>query len=208
MASIKCSSMPGVRNQKSYNMKNFGSVILALLVILVFALGAGVLAGRAFSDFSGEAALGLLTFAGTMWFAIWNFNKTKQKEADAQFFPEKAKVYKQIIDIMRDVMFAQKGWIPNPDETEIAQRFARARYDLIIWGGKSTVGALEAFETQSATEDTGKMFLSVANLYDAIRLELGHKSDERLGIDLVMSQIILEDRDKFRKLLEGAAEVE
>ena len=113
-------------------MKQLG-VWLAIIFLIAVGLGFGVLAERAFSDLSGDVALGILTFAGTTWFALWSFQKTKQKEAEALLFPQKAAVYGDLISIIRDIMFSQKGWAPSVDPDALAQRLARVRYDMIVW---------------------------------------------------------------------------
>src|SRR4051794_39624094 len=149
-------------------------------VLIAFGLGFGVLANRVATGLSGEAALGWLTFVATTGLAIWTFQKTKRKEAEAQIFPEKAKIYKEIVDIIRDIMFAQKGWCPPINEGELGQRFGRVRYDMIIWGGQDTIRAITALEDASGA-DVGKMFSAVTGLYAQIRKELGHSDDSQLA---------------------------
>ena len=150
----------------------------ALLVVACFAIGFGVVSKRILTDLSGEVALGWVTFIATTWFAIWSFQKTKRKEAEAQIFPEKAKIYKEIIDIIRDLTFAQKGWAPAVDEEELGKRFGRIRYDMIIWAGQDTIRALSAFEELSSGGDVGVMFAASANLYSKNSSELGHADDQ------------------------------
>ncbi len=182
---------------------SFFAWLAVFAFLIAVGLGFGVLAKRVATDLSGEAALGWLTFVATTWLAIWTFQKTKRKEAEAQIFPEKAKVYKELIDIIRDVMFAQKGWGPPLDADAIAQRFGRVRYDMIVWGGQETIRAVTAFEESSASGDMGIMFTAAANLYANVRKELGHSDDAQLPEDMFLAQLIPQDREKVRKLMRG-----
>lgn len=177
--------------------------IAALTFVAAFGVGFGVLAERAFADFSGDAAVAAITFIGTTWFAIWSFNKTKRKEVEAQIFPQKAAIYKELVDIIRDITFAQKGWIPPLDPDALARRFAEARFNLIVWGGQETIRAIDKFEADQ-TAGPGRMFAAVANLYGCIRRELGHADDADLREDLFLAQITTEDRESVRQQMRSS----
>lgn len=179
-------------------------LITALVILLGAAIGFGILSERIASDLSGEAAAAILTLAGTTWFAIWSFYKTKRKEADAQIFSEKAAVYKNIIDILRDVFFASKGWAPPVDTDDLAKRFGQVRFDMIIWGGQDTIRAITRME-EADTNTPGSQFAAAVNLFAQIRRELGHADDPALAEDLFLSQVIGSDREQVRQLIRANA---
>lgn len=185
--------------------QRFSNWLLSALLLTSFGVGFGIVADRVWTSLSGEVALAWLTFIGTSWFAIWSFQKTKRKEADALLFSQKSAVYKELIDIIRDIMFAIKGWIPALDPDELAQRLGRVRYDMIVWGGQDTIRAIEKFESSSATGEVGPMFAAVAGLYATVRRDLGHSDDAQLAEDLFLAQILLEEREGVRALLRGNA---
>lgn len=177
--------------------------ILAILFVIAFALGAGVLANRISYDLSGEVALGAATFIATTWFAIWSFQKTKRKEAEAQLFPQKAAVYKKIVDLIRDIFFAQKGWGPAVAPDALAQRFGEVRFEMIIWAGQDTIRAITAME-EADPSNPGSSLAAAVNLYAQIRRELGHKDDPALAEELLLSQVIASDREQVRKLIKAS----
>jgi hypothetical protein len=181
------------------NWARIGTWLLALALLAAFVFGFWTLSARAFASLDGQTAVALATFVGTTWFAIWSFQKTKRKEAEAQLFSEKAKVYGRILDLLRDVFFAQKGWIPPLDQEELAKRFGQVRFDMVIWGGQDTIRAIGAIE--DAHGDSGKTFAAFINLYAQIRKELGHGDDRALAEELFLAQVIAEDREKTRNLI-------
>lgn len=111
-------------------------------------------------------------------------------------FTQKAEVYTRIVNVIRGLMFVQKGWIPPIGEEELAQRFAEARYDMIVWGGQDTIRAIEKIEEGGPH---GKLFTAMADLYKSIRHDLGHKDDDNLSDELILAQIIIEDREQLRQ---------
>lgn len=174
--------------------------VVALICLAAFSVGFGIFAEKLTADLNGEIALSILGLVATTWFAIWSFNKTKRRESEALLFPNKAEVYKKIVDIIRDLTFAQKGWIDEIDQNVLAQRFSEARFDMIIWGGQDTIRALGRLE-DAGEEGPAGLFQASANLYHCLRKELGHSDDDQLAKDLIAAQVISEDRDKIRDLL-------
>ncbi|HYI64176.1 MAG TPA: hypothetical protein VEW71_04750 [Allosphingosinicella sp.] len=178
--------------------------LFGAMFLISVGLGFGLLGNRVLTSLSGEAALAWLTFIATIWLAIWSFQKTKRKEAEAQLFPQKSVIYKELIDIIRDNMFAVKGWIPPINQDEMAHRLARVRYDMIVWGGQDTIRAIERFEGASAdANDIATMFSAIARLYAAVRKDLGHSDDPQLAEDLFLAQILLDERESVRAMLRG-----
>lgn len=177
---------------------------VAFAILIAGALGFGVLANRVLTGISGDVALAIVTLVSTTWLAIWSFYKTKQKEAEALIFPQKAAIYTELINIIRDLMFSTKGWLPPIDPNVLAERLARVRYDMIVWGGQDTIRAIERFEDSSASGDIGVMFVAVADLYGKIRRDLGHTDDDRLADDLFLAQISADDKEQVSEMLRAA----
>ena len=182
------------------NWTRIGAWLVAIALLVAFGFGLWMLSTRTLAAMDGQTAVALATFVATTWFAIWSFQKTKRKEADAQLFSEKAKVYGRIVDLLRDIFFAQKGWISPLDEQELGKRFGQVRFDMVVWGGQDTIRAINAIEDVTPG-DTGKMFAAFTHLYAQIRKELGHADDRALAEDLFLAQVIAEDREKVRDLI-------
>ncbi|MDG2530377.1 hypothetical protein [Caulobacter endophyticus] len=181
------------------------SVAIMLCAIAAFAafLGFGFAAGRIFSNFNGTVALGCVTLFSTTTLALWQFNRTKKKEAEARIFSERAANYKQLIGVLRKAMHSTKGWV-EVDHDELAKELSSVTYDMIIWGGQDTVRSLLDFSDMTAG-DLGGMVRKTASLYAAIRKDLGHEDDAELSNDLVLQMITAEDRATVRRLLHGEA---
>jgi hypothetical protein len=177
--------------------KNLLSGLLIIVFVAAFGIGFGVVANRIANTLDAQVILAWATFVATTGFAIWSFNRTKKKEADALLFSERAKVYKEIIDVIRDLLFSTKGWVPAPDPTELAMRLSQSRFDLITWGGQDTIRAIMELENLRS-DGPHSAFDVTMNLYSKIRRDLGHTDDDTLAEDLVLSQINLEEREQVR----------
>jgi hypothetical protein len=178
---------------------------LSALLFASFGLGFGILADRVWTSLSGEVALAWLTFIATTWFAIWSFQKTKRKEAEALLFSQKSARVQGAYRYHSRHHVRDKGLDSALDQDELAQRLGRVRYDMIVWGGQDTIRAIEKFESSSATGEIGPMFAAVAGLYATVRRDLGHSDDGQLAEDLFLAQIVLEERENVRALVRGDA---
>lgn len=175
---------------------------LAIVAVLVFGIGIGfgVLAQRISQGFNGTIALGCATLIATTVLGLWQFDRTKRKEAEARIFALRAPVYERLISILRDLMFATKGWAKARKPDELAKELATVTYDMTVWGGQDTVRALMKFSEMPAG-DAAAMFRVMETLFKAIRTDLGHNDDSTLSIDLVVQMITAEERDDVRRIL-------
>jgi hypothetical protein len=141
---------------------------------------------------------------GGIWLAVWNFQKTRLKEAESRIFAQKAEAYQSLVDVVRDIFMVQKGWKQQEQEDSLPKLLMVIRYKMIVWGGQDTIRAIA--ELESVPEDAlpGDRFLAVENLYKAIRKDLGHQDDSDLSEELFLTQIIASEREAVRTLLREA----
>jgi hypothetical protein len=188
-------------------MRAVFSILVALVLLGVFGLGAGIgfgiLAQRIADGVSGTVALGCVTLLATTILALWQFDRTKRKEAEARIFALRAPIYERLIGIVREKMFETKGWAEEKAPDSLAKDLAIITYDMIVWGGQSTVRALMSLG-ETPTDDTAAVFRTMQNIFKAIRKDLGHNDDDSLPADLVVQLIIPEERDRVRSLLRQA----
>lgn len=184
--------------------KNLLGLIAALIVLFGLAVGFGYLSQRMVADFNGQIALGCLTFLGGIWLAFWNVRKSREKEAESRIFAQKAAVYEDLVNILRDLFMAQKGWAKEKSENQLAKSLMVIRYKMIVWGGQDTIRAISAFEAVPDDAPIGDRFLAASNLYTAIRRDLGHQDDSEFGEELFLTQIIASDKENVRQLLREA----
>ena len=98
--------------------------LAALFLIAVgfgLAFGFGFAAQRVASGINGSVALGAATLVATTWFGLWQFEKTKRKEAEARIFAQRAEIYHRLVVMLRDMIFAVKGWSEQRSETDLAR---------------------------------------------------------------------------------------
>lgn len=183
---------------------------LALLVILVglfgIAVGFGIVAERITKDFNGTMALGGVTLFATTGLALWQFDRTKRKEADARIFALRAPIYEKLVVILRDLMFETKGWSDKRDPDDLARELAVITYEMMVWGGQDTVRAVMSL-SEMPNAEPGPILRVIANMFKAIRKDLGHTDDANLSEDLVVQMIRADEREKVRNLLREAIKI-
>ena len=181
-------------------MKPSLAILIALTLLAVavwgFMAGLGFASQRVLTGFDGSVALGCLALLASTGLALWQFDRTKRKEADARIFVQRAPVYQKLVGIMRDLMMAQKGWAPQKDTNEVAKELTLITYGMIVWGGKDTVRAL--LSLSDGATNPGDMMLRMSDLFKVIRNDLGHSDDAALREDLILQMITAEDRAKVK----------
>jgi hypothetical protein len=180
-------------------MGKFLGLVLGVifLAVILFGISTGVtlISGRLLKEMNAQVAASLVVFVASTWFALWNFQKTKEKEAESRHFVERAKIYDKLVKFLQYFHFQSKGWVPKRDEEDVARELGELRYEMIIWGGKDTIRAIMKLEDFSPDSDPGMIFSTISNLYGAIRKDLGHKDDKQLFDDLVLQQIFANERN-------------
>lgn len=174
--------------------------LAALFLIAVgfgLAFGFGFAAQRVASGINGSVALGAATLVATTWFGLWQFEKTKRKEAEARIFAQRAEIYHRLVVMLRDMIFAVKGWSEQRSETDLARDLSAITYDMIVWGGQDTIRQLMNLSDTSPT-DVGGMMRRMSDLFRAIRKDLGHSDDAQLPEDIVLAMIVSDEREAVR----------
>ncbi len=187
--------------------KAIGFIVgLTLVIVIAFGISVGLTftSGRLLKDMNAQVAATLIAFIVSTILALWTFQRTKEKEAESRHFVERAKVYDKLIKFLQYFHFHSKGWVEEIPADELAKGLGEVRYDMIIWGGKETIRAIMKLEDFSEGMDHGVMFLAVSELYAAIRKDLGHKDDKALSDDLVLQQIVNEERWEARAKIDLA----
>ena len=176
--------------------------LVAAFLAAVFGLfvGLGLGAQRIASDFDGSVALGGATIFATTALALWQFDRTKRKEADARLFSERAAVYQKLVTLLRDMIFEQKGWAAPITQDTRAQQLAEISYEMTVRGGQEKKRA-NMRNTEIGQSDSAALMKTMAQLYRAIRKDLGHSDDNSLPNDLVLQMNVPEDREKVRQQL-------
>lgn len=181
-------------------------VVLALMALAVFSafFGFAFASQRVLTDFNGSVALGCLTIVISTCVALWQFDKTKRKEAEARIFAQRAPIYQRLISVIRNMMFATKGWAEERETEDLAKELAEITYEMIVWGGQDTVRAIRNFTSQDGS-DPGQGVRAMAELFRAVRKDLGHSDDASLPNDLVLQLIAVDDREEILRHLTAAA---
>ncbi|MBU4195364.1 MAG: hypothetical protein KKD26_01940 [Alphaproteobacteria bacterium] len=149
-----------------------------------------------FRDMSAQQSVALIAVIATTVTALVTFVRTKEKEAEARLFPEKAKIYAEILDVLNELMSKSKPWGKDSDPDEIAKRLNDARYKLVVWGSAKAVKSFEAIETVDANGNVGDMLARLAYLYGWIRRDLGHKDTAYDLAHIAAHHIIASERSE------------
>lgn len=184
--------------------------LTALFVVAVgfgFAVGFGILAQRIATDFNGSVALGVTGLVATTWFGIWQFEKTKRKEAEARIFTERAAIYHRLVLMLRNMMFSIKGWELQKDQETLGRQMAEITYDMIVWGGQDTIRQIMNLTNQPEhkPQDPSVILLRLAELFRAIRKDLGHNDDDALPEDLALILIVSSEQDELRQKMRASS---
>ncbi len=172
-------------------MQRLGYAVGIFVLLAAVAL-IGVIVWRVTADMNGQLAVALITFVGTVSVAVWNFQKTKDKEAEARLFPQRAAVYEEILNVLKDLSTPAETGRKKPEESETVSRLLDAKFKLIVWGSANSLRALDAISDPN-THD-GDMFAKIAYLMGSMRRDLGHKVD--LQDCLFMSLYLMKYEDK------------
>lgn len=183
------------------------SILASLFVIAIgfgLAVGVGFGAQRVASGLDGTMVLGGVTLIATTWFGLWQFEKTKRKEAEARIFAQRAEIYQKLVSMLRDMIFVTKGWSPARNDQEVARDLTSITYDMIVWGGQDTIREIMRF-TEVPSGDVGAAMNRLSSLFRAVRKDLGHTDDAALPEDIVLSMIVAGEREAVRAQMRGGS---
>jgi hypothetical protein len=143
----------------------------------------------------------------TLFLAIWTYRKTKQKEAEARLFTQKATVYEPLIEQLKRQQGAGKPGIAKKfDENEFTRVLFDTQFRAIIWGDEEMIKILAEIGEDVPEGDNQILFGRVAKLYAQIRKELGHRDTKGVGWDIIALNLIPQDRHIARDMKKRAAQ--
>ncbi|MGV8928576.1 MAG: hypothetical protein ACOH1E_02390 [Brevundimonas sp.] len=175
--------------------------ITALVILGFTAWGAWWLVTTVFTTVNAQQAIGLIAIVAAAVTAFVTFVRTKEKEAEARLFPEKAKVYSDILEVLNDLMSQSKPWAKKVSDDEVAKRLNDARYKLIVWGSGPAVKSFEEIET-FVEGDVGDMLARLAYIYGWMRRDLGHKDSAYSLAHISAQHIVSHERpDAYEALI-------
>lgn len=180
-------------------MANRLGYLLAALIIIALGALAAFTFWRVFRDMNGQLAVALITFVGTVSIAVWNFQRTKEKEAEARLFPQRAAIYEEILNVLKDLTSPEETKRSKPEEHEIIRRLLDAKFKLIVWGSSNSLKAIDYISEPNYHD--GDMFSKVAYLMGSMRRDLGHKVNSDECIFMALYIIKFEDQPKVRSLM-------
>ena len=145
------------------------------------------------------------TFA-TALFGLWQFNKTKKLEIEARLFQNKAEAYQGIIRMLFDLFKEQKKSSKEINEDKLAAKILEIREKLTIWASGDVIRAFSNLEHRpnpKLTEDEIGVLLikKLASLYSAIRKDLGHNDQDNIDVEIALSHLVPEDREKIQSAI-------
>src|SRR5665213_785422 len=149
------------------------SIATAVLVLVGAATLLGWILWNIFRDLTGQTALTMAIATVTIGVTVWTFVKTKEKEIDSRLFPEKAKVYTEILEIIKQFTSSDKPWHTPMHENDMAKRLMDVQFKMLVWSSPKAIKAFNSLGDLSEA-DLGEMIARIAFLYGCIRRDLGH----------------------------------
>jgi len=165
------------------------SVIAGLILIIALTGFIYLLASS-----SKEVILAVLTAAVSVSSLLYTQNKISKREVAARQFAQKAKVYESIIATIGEIFKRAKGWTEEPQGDELAKELFDIQSQLMVWAGPDV---LKAWDDIKDMGKAPRSFLVVDTLLRALRAELGHVHDDKLGpMGLIKIYLRHEERDQ------------
>lgn len=130
--------------------------------------------------------------------SIQTYKATKSKELKLKHFTEKAKIFEDYIETLKDMTKITKDGNGDKilENTKIVEKFNDLKYKSTIWANDKTIDAMLNMETVSSN-DTDQIFEKFAKFYENMREELGHNDRKDFGWDLIAFHVIDHDRHKI-----------
>ena len=178
-------------------MPKTSQVLLGLACVLVVLAGATYALILLSEKTGSQVAVAILGVAGALVGAAYQFRLAKEKEAEARLFSEKQKVYSELITTIFSLF---QNFSPT-DENEITRRLFHIRTSLIIWGSFETLKCLDALSVLDTEHERNPLKWGIkkqAELFAAIRKDLGHKDPINAGLEIAIGIIKGDERDNVR----------
>jgi hypothetical protein len=170
-------------SKKPHTGRALGLTLLLLVVVFVgmFFAAKWLIGGLAALD--EKVSAGLITASATVVVAVVSLLASKHLEMKttirAKLREKKEPTYKELIDFIFDVTFAQKLGREMLSEKQMMEFMAKTTRDLVIWGSPEVVKAFSNFKQvsqggQGSADLTSRLMFGIEDIFRAIRKDLGH----------------------------------
>ncbi|MCA8901746.1 MAG: hypothetical protein KDA53_10890 [Hyphomonas sp.] len=175
-------------------------VVVALLVLAFCAL----LIVGVWSFTETKFLLGVLGFCSTVVLASYQYRKAKEREVEGRLFANKAEIYQGIANIVKELMLSIKDPSQSVHADELTKRMIDYRAKMLVWSSLDTIRAYDALsklEGKPALE----IMMALANLYESMRKDLGHKDPDGAGLQIMIGNITdVSSVDEFKERLSSS----
>jgi hypothetical protein len=180
-------------------MRPIGVWTAAMVAIALIAttVGAIVFVFR-FTD--SEFVLGVLPIAAAIIVAAIQYRAAKDKETEARLFSQKQAAYTELIDVIMGLFHEKKSNLTSDEEATLVKSLQRIRTQLVVWGSSETLLTLDkiGFITSDTSGLPIKGIKWMAELFAAIRRDLGHKDPPGAALEMALGMINEPDRSVLR----------
>ena len=159
--------------EKKWAQWVLGILLLGFLVYMVWALV------EADPKISTPVIGGMFTVFGGIIVVIITQRSTKQRDIDEAHREKKVEIYKEFVEIIERLLQSHnpRRQVEAIPDDELMTYMSRFRTSILLWGSPQVLLAFDDFERGSRIE--GRIFVTVDNLYRAIREDIG-LSNKRL----------------------------
>ena len=127
---------------------------------------------------SDQTRLAILTAAVSVGTIVYTQNKNAKREIESRQFSKKAEAYEEVISSIASV-FNTLRREEEIDQAQLTERLASIIPKMVIWAGPDV---LQAWERLSSPGGDGQQaVVAGVELIGALRRELGHTNDAKLG---------------------------
>lgn len=199
----RAKQLAGMLEQNAMSPVSIWTAFVAAIVLIAAIVGAIVVVFK-FTD--SAFVLGVLPIAAAIIVAAIQYRAAKDKETDARLFSQKQAAYTELIAVIMG-LFHEKKTNPTPDEqTALVKKLQSIRTQLVIWGSSSTLLTLDKMGL--ITPDTSGLPIEgmkwMAELFAAIRKDLGHKDPHGAALEMALGMLNEPDRSLLRAAIRKA----
>lgn len=171
----------------------------SLVFTLVIALGVAGLA-TLFHFTDSQFVLSVFGIAVAVITASINYRAAKNKETNARLFADKREVYVDLVQTVMNLLHERKANPTVEEQAALVKKFQTLRTQLLVWGSAATVLALDKMGEMEAKPESAPANMTVwmAQLFAAIRKDLGHEDTPEESVELALGMLIPKDRAVVR----------
>lgn len=130
---------------------------------------------------------------------IWSHYSNRRREINSRHFIEKKNAYMHLINLIFDIFKSIKK-DESITEDELLERMFDFKRELMVWGDKTVIEALDTYERNSIAlldeKNPSQTLLLVDDLLRSIRKDLGHNDSQLERGNLVRMLIVADEKDK------------